>query len=73
MGHKMARIDDLKTELTEVRAQIKTAYEASAVSVEGRGMTRQNLVVLQDREAKLELAIKNLLRGSAFGKVEIDV
>ena len=69
----MARIDDLWEELVEVRAQIKTAYEASAVSVDGRGMTRQNLTVLREREAELSQAIRQLKRGTIFGKVDINV
>lgn len=66
----MARIDDLKADLTEVRARIKEATEAANVGVDGRSLTRQSIESLRAREAELSWAIESYYRGSPFGRVE---
>lgn len=65
----MARIDELKAELTTIRERISEASEAASLSIEGRSLTRQALVVLQEREAELTWAIQEYYTGSPFHRI----
>lgn len=64
----MARIDELKTELTSIRARISEATEAASLSIEVRSLTRQGLESLREREAELSWAIEEYYSGSPFGQ-----
>lgn len=66
----MARIDDLKKRLTDLRNQIEKAEAAASLSVEGHSLTNQKLTVLYDREAQLEDAIEEYYRGQPFQVIE---
>ena len=68
----MARIDDLKAELTTIREHISEAEGAASLSVDGRSLTRQNLQALRDREASLTWAIQSYYRRNSLGRIEFD-
>ena len=64
----MARIDDIKAELTSVRQEITNAEQAAALSTDGQGLTRQRLDHLRAREAELSWQLQEALTGSPFGR-----
>lgn len=67
----MARIDDLKTELAQVRAARLKTIDAQNVSVPGVGLTYQSMDALGAREAELTWQIESYYRGGPFGQILI--
>ena len=66
------RLQQLQTELTDVRADIAAARNASSVGVGGHSLTRQQLADLMRREQQICLTIQRILRGGRpLGSTEI--
>lgn len=64
----MARIDEMKAELADVRQRLSEARKAASLSIDGRSLTRQGMTELEDREAVLTYEIESFYRGSSFGR-----
>ncbi len=67
----MARIDDMKAELREVRQRLEEAYAAAGGSMEGRSLTRQSLDQLRKREAELTWAIDRHYGAGPIGVIRV--
>lgn len=57
------RLQQLQTELTDVRADIAAARSAVSVGVGGHSLTRQRIAELERREQTIALTIQRMLRG----------
>ena len=67
----MARIDDMKAELTAVRLEIAAASQAASVADDGRSLARQRYDLLIRREGQLAAAIRAHYSGSRLRRRDV--